>query len=145
MRALVLLALVAAAAIGVTAAEGESWRLSPKPIRDAVRATVDGQLRALRAEKFSEAYDYAAEGIRRQFTPEVFAAMIRRGYPRLVRHRSAEGGVVHDDGQDAATVVYSVTAATGETVDFRYTLRRESGRWRIAGVVRAERDQSTAL
>lgn len=128
-----LLFVVALAVAG--AGEAPALRLSPKPIRDAVRATVEGQLNAIRAGKFDEAYQFAASGVRRQFTSAVFAAMLRRGYPALVAHRRFEAGVVRDDRGAAAQVVYVVFDANDTGKAFRYSLVEEAGRWRIAGVV----------
>lgn len=128
--------LLFATAVAIVSADDASvWRLSPKPIRDAVRATVEGQLGAIRAEKFEEAYRFAASGIQRQFTPAVFAAMLRRGYPAIVAHQRFEAGVVHDDRAQRAEVVYMVFDAKERGKAFRYALVEEAGRWRIAGVV----------
>lgn len=115
------------------------WRLSERAVREAVRATVSAQLAALQREDFSAAYAWAAEGIRRQFTEPVFAAMIRRGYPELLRHESAELGVVRDSGDGRASVVATVRPERGPGVRYRYLLQLEEGRWRVAGVLVDER------
>ena len=115
-------------------ASSEEWRLSPRSIRDGVRATVENQLAAFRAEDFARAYRHASPALQRQFTLPVFEAMIRRGYPALVRHRSAELGVVRDlDGRRAAVTVL-VVSHEGEPVRFRYLLVLENDAWRVAGV-----------
>ncbi|MCM2273872.1 MAG: DUF4864 domain-containing protein [Candidatus Didemnitutus sp.] len=129
-------------ALAATAAErpAESqWRLSDRAVREAVRATVSAQLAALQREDLAAAYAWAAEGIRRQFTEPVFAAMIRRGYPALLRHEAAELGVVRDSGDGRASVVATVRPERGPSVRYRYLLQREKGRWRVAGVFLDER------
>ncbi|MBX3736658.1 MAG: DUF4864 domain-containing protein [Candidatus Didemnitutus sp.] len=131
---MILLLFVAAFAIA-QADDAPAWRLSSKPVRDAVRATVEGQLDAIRAGKFDEAYRFAASGIQRQFSPAVFAAMLRRGYPAVVAHRRFELGVVRDDRGGRAQVVCVVFDAKNAGKAFRYSLVAEEGRWRIAGVV----------
>lgn len=146
MRALALAFLAVGFATAVAASErGDVWRLSPIPVRDAVRATVEGQLRALRAEKFGEAYEFAASGIRRQFTAPVFAAMIRRGYPMLLRHRRFEAGLVRDDRERHAQVTYTLYDSAVEARYFRYTLVSENGRWLIEAVVAADPEKSPGI
>jgi hypothetical protein len=68
-------------------AAGPELRLSPKAIRDEVRAVVEGQLAAFRTGDFAAAHDFAATGIRQQFDVRWFTLLIRRGYPALLRHR----------------------------------------------------------
>lgn len=132
-----LLAVTAAAA-PERGSEAE-WRLSDRAVREAVRASVSAQLAALQREDFAAAYAWAAEGIRRRFTEPVFAAMIRRGYPGLPGHVSAELGVVRDSGDGRASVVATVRPERGPSVRYRYLLQREEGRWRVAGVLVDER------
>ncbi|WP_438480037.1 DUF4864 domain-containing protein [Oleiharenicola lentus] len=127
-----LCALVWATSVG--AAEKES-RVSPKKIRDEVRVVVEGQLAALREEDFATAYDYAALGIKRQFNERVFAAMIRRGYPSLLRHQAFDVGIVRDNSQGEAQVAVTVTDALQRNTYYRYWLVEEEAGWRIAGVV----------
>ncbi|MBI2517143.1 MAG: DUF4864 domain-containing protein [Opitutae bacterium] len=114
------------------------WRLSPKPIRDAVKQTVEAQLQAIRAKDFEAAYRYASRGIRRQFSAPVFAAMLKRGYPVLVRHTSADLGVVRDDRENDAMVVVTVVDQLQRSAAYRYYLTHEGEAWRIDGVVADE-------
>ncbi|MDI1248180.1 MAG: DUF4864 domain-containing protein [Lacunisphaera sp.] len=117
------------------AAEPE-LRLSPRKIREEVRAVVAAQLEALRAGDFATAYDFAAWGIRRQFDVQLFAVMIRRGYPALLRPGQAELGAVRDDGQGTAQVMVTVTDRQKSLTAYRYWLVNEEAGWRISGVVR---------
>lgn len=118
---------------------GADWRLSPREIRDAVRQTVEEQLAALRQQDFGRAYQQASRGIRRQFPEAVFAAMIKRGYPALVRQVRAELGVVRDNRDTRAWVAVTVTDRLERSTDYRYYLVREGDAWRIEGVVGEER------
>lgn len=117
------------------AAEPE-MRLSPRKIREEVRAVVEAQLEALRAGDFSTAYDFAARGIRRQFDEQLFAVMIRRGYPALLRPGQADVGAVRDDGKGTAQVTVTVTDRQKNITAYRYWLVNEETAWRISGVVR---------
>jgi len=116
------------------AAEPE-MRLSPKKIREEVRAAVEGQLAALRQGDFSAAYGFAARGIRRQFDERLFAAMIRRGYPALLRPEQPDLGIVRDDGEGTAQVTVTITDKQNRTTVYRYWLVLEEAGWRISGVV----------
>ncbi|MBA4136105.1 MAG: hypothetical protein C0518_02170 [Opitutus sp.] len=110
-------------------------RLSPREIRDGVRSTVEGQLGALRAGKLAIAYEFAARGLRRQFSAEVFAEMIRRGYPALVEHTRAEFGLVRDDGAGRAALDVTVFDGRDRPARFHYQLVQERAGWRIEGVI----------
>lgn len=112
-----------------------SGRISPREIREGVRTTVEGQLGALRANRFEIAYEYAARGIRRQFSAAVFAEMLRRGYPALLEHKRAELGLVRDNGDGRAVVDVDVFDGAAKLARYRYQLVLERGGWRIEGVV----------
>jgi ABC-type transporter MlaC component len=139
MRRLALTLFVLALAAfpsGLTADGTRPWgRLSPREIREGVRATVEGQLGALRAGRFEVAYEYAARGLRRQFTPAVFAEMIRRGYPALLAHQRAELALVRDNEAGRAVVDVTVFDARERPTRYRYQLVQERGGWRIEGVI----------
>lgn len=129
-----LLLFFGVAGVGL-AAPDDNWRRSPKPIREAVRATVEAQLSAIRENNFDLAYEFASAGIRARFTPTVFAAMIRRGYPALVRHTQADVGAVRDDGNNRARVSVTVFDRLNRGTNYRYLLVQEKAGWRIEGVV----------
>lgn len=136
MRRLVLpLLFVLLGALGLRAQEAEPARLSPREIREAVRAVVSGQLDALQAGRFDEAYAYAARGIRRQFPAPVFAEMLRRGYPALIGHSRRDLGLVRDDRAGRAYVDVTVFDTKDRAVRFRYQLVLERDAWRVEGVL----------
>ncbi len=132
MRWLVL--LLAGLAAGLVAA-GTDWRLSPRVVRDGVKAVVTTQLGAFQREDFRAAYALASRGIRQQFRLPVYKQMIRRGYAALLRHEKAETGVVQDNGAGLATLPVIIRPAEGVAVRYRYHLVQEDGVWRVNGVM----------
>jgi hypothetical protein len=120
------------------AAEPE-MRLSPKKVRDEVRAVVEAQLAALQSGDFATAYEFAARGIRRQFDERLFAAMIRLGYAPLLRPDKTDLGVVRDDGEGTAQISVTVTDRQKRSTVYRYWLVKEDDVWRISGVVLEQR------
>ena len=116
------------------AAEPE-MRLSQKKVRDEVHAVVDAQLAALRSGNFAAAYELASAGIREQFDLRLFAALMRRGYPTLLQAKMAELGVVRDQGGTLAQITVSVLDRRKRSVSYRFWLVKETGGWRINGVV----------
>ena len=110
-------------------------RISPKKVRDEVKAVVGAQLAALRKGDFEAAYGFAAEGIRRQFDARVFGAMLKHGYEPLTRHRKADLGIVRDDGEGTAQVDVTVTDSMNRSTVYRYWLVQQGQDWRISGVV----------
>lgn len=146
MRTLAFALLAAWLTMAANAQERvDPWRLSSKETRDVVRRTVEAQINALRAGKFAEAYEFAASGIRRQFTPPVFAAMLKRGYPAILDHRRFEAGMVRDDRDRRAQVVYTFIGARETEQRYRYTLVRENDRWLIEGVVPAPLEKQPSI
>jgi hypothetical protein len=131
---LLLLGLLA----GAGAAEPE-MRLSPKQVRDEVRAVVEAQLAALRAGDFATAYDFAARGIKRQFDAQLFAAMIRRGYAALLKPDQTDLGVVRDNGAGTAQISVTATDRQKRSTIYRYWLVKEDDVWRISGVMLEQR------
>lgn len=134
MKALVGIALLLGLLAPAGAAEPE-MRLSPKKIRDEVRAVVEAQLAALQAGDFPGAYEFAGHGIRRQFDERLFAALIKRGYAALLRQDKTDLGVVRDNGRDSAQVQVTVTDRQNRSTVYRYILNKEAAGWRINGVV----------
>jgi hypothetical protein len=135
LRLLLAFAVAGLAAVRLGAQDDEGFRLAPRAVRDAARATVAGQLDAFRAGDFGRAYGLAARGIRRQFREEVFAEMIRRGYPALPDHRRADLGVVRDNREGRARVEVTLTDGDGRTGRLLYQLVEEDAGWRVEGVV----------
>lgn len=116
------------------AAEPE-MRLSPRKVRDEVRAVVEAQLAALHAGDFATAYDFAARGIKRQFDVRLFAAMLKRGYSALLKADEHDLGIVRDDGEGTAQLTVTVTDALKRHTVYRYWLVKEDDAWHISGVM----------
>jgi Domain of unknown function (DUF4864) len=142
LRMTVLGALLLFGLMAVAAAAEPEMRLSPKKVRDEVRATVEGQLAALANGDFGAAYEFAATGIRRQFEEPVFALMIKRGFAPLLRPDKKDLGVVRDDGEGTAQIVVTVTDRQKRSTVYRYWLVQEEDVWRIAGVVLEQKPPS---
>jgi len=138
MKALAGIVVLLGLLAGAGAAEPE-MRLSPKKVRDEVRAVVEAQLAALQAGDFATAYDFAARGIKRQFDERLFAAMIRRGYGTLLKPDKTDLGVVRDDGEGTAQVSVTATDGLKHSTLYRYWLVKEDEVWRISGVVLEQR------
>jgi hypothetical protein len=134
MNRTLLSALVFALAVLASGAAEPEMRLSPKKVREEVRAVVAAQLAALRAGDFSTAYGYAAAGIKARFEEEVFAAMIQRGYPLLLQSQTVDLGAVHDKDGELAQITVTVLDRQKRPVVYLYLLVREESGWRITGV-----------
>jgi hypothetical protein len=102
----------------------------------AVRTLIEAQLDAFAADDAERAYAYASAGIRSQFTDaDTFMAMVRSGYPMVVRPASVtffqpslQGGTVLQKVQlrDRAGRLWRAT----------YQLEQQAGvGWRIGGCV----------
>jgi hypothetical protein len=115
--------------------EESDLRLSTKQVRDEVKAVVEGQLAALQAGDFATAYAFAARGLKAQFDVRVFTLMLKRGYAPLLKHDSADLGLVHDNGRGAAQVAVTVVDGLQRSTAYRYWLVLEPDGWRITGVV----------
>jgi hypothetical protein len=124
--------------LGLTAslrAAAPVMRLSTKQVRDEVKAVVEGQLAALREGDFPTAYGFAARGLKAQFDLRVFTLLLRRGYAPLLKHDTADVGLVHDNGEGVAQVPVTVVDGLERSTAYRYWLVREPEGWRITGVV----------
>jgi hypothetical protein len=125
-------------AVGAVAA-APAMRLSPKKVRDEVRAVVEAQLAALRTGDFATAYEFASRGIHRQFDERLFTLLLKRGYAPLLKPAQADLGIVRDDGEGTAQVGVTVTDAQKRATVYRYWLVKEGDAWRITGVVLEQR------
>lgn len=135
VRAVAFALAMLTVAVAGRAETPEGYRISPRDIRESVRAAVDGQLAAFETESLDAAYSFAARGIRRQFSADVFAEMIRRGYPALLRHARRDLGIVRDNRAGRAMVDVTVFDARGTPARFRYQLAEEREGWRVEGVL----------
>lgn len=109
---------------------------SKAEMRRTIIATIEGQLAAFRDANPTKAFTFATTDFRRQTTVEIFAKMVRVGYPEVWNNAKAEFGVVKEDGGQAALTV-RVFAKDGTSAAYDYILLKETeGAWRIGGVLR---------
>lgn len=110
----------------------------------AVRAAIEGQLSALATDRSADAFAFASPEIRTRFRDAaLFAEMVRRSYPMLIRPASvsyfapeAEQGVV--------TQSIQVRDREGNFWRVVYEMRRQpDGNWRINGCAVAPDDDSS--
>jgi Domain of unknown function (DUF4864) len=133
------------ALLGVVAQVTAGAAVLPEPDASAVRQVVQSQLEAFAADEPERAYGYASAAIRAQFgDASTFMAMVRGGYPMLVRptavsffRAQAEGAAAPTPGtaQQAVQVV-QVRDREGRHWRATYVLERQAGAgWRIGGCV----------
>ena len=99
-----------------------------------IRAVIEAQLDAFRADDAARAFSYAAPGIQALFgTPAKFLAMVQSEYPVVYRPESVAFLTVQDiDGQ--VSQVVQMTDGAGALWMAVYTLERQADRsWRISG------------
>lgn len=107
--------------------------------RSAIRAVVDAQLEAFRADDGARAFSYASPSIQAMFqTPDRFMQMVRTGYPPVYRPRMVQfGQVIAYQGQP--TQLVTLIAPDGEVVAAYYLMERQpDGIWRIDGCLLRE-------
>lgn len=119
-------------------AEEGTLRASKPATKAEVIKTIDGQLAAFRAGDISRAYTFAAVDLQAQIPAAAFARMVEKNYPEIWANTRAEFGIVRDDAE-RATVLVHIYSAHGDAA-YDYTLHRESGAWRIIGVLRHNPD-----
>lgn len=91
---------------------------------------VQEQLAACRGDDFPAAYRHASATLRRQWTPERFAAMVRNDYARTAKARRVEFGAWKCRDTQAVLAVY-FTDAYGNVTPCVYSLIAENGQWKI--------------
>ena len=110
----------------------------------AVRAVVEGQLKALAAGDATKAFSYASPAIRQQFgDPGTFMDMVRSNYPMLIRPASVS--FFRPEARDGA-VAQGVHFRDREGKLWRavYELARQPDkRWRINGCAVAPEDDAS--
>jgi ketosteroid isomerase-like protein len=99
-----------------------------------IRAVIDGQITAFRADDGDAAYGYAAPSIREIFVdPETFMAMVRNGYQPVYRPRSVTFGRLTEENGTTLQEVY-VVGPDGESYKALYSLQKQpDGSWKING------------
>jgi hypothetical protein len=104
-------------------------------IRQQLVDTIKSQLAAFRENDYVKAYRYAAPGIRGNLSLSDFEAMVKKDYAEIAQWADATFGEVQDDGGTAVANV-TIKGPAGKFTTYRYLLIRETGYWKITGVVR---------
>lgn len=99
-----------------------------------IRAIIEGQLLAFRADDAEKAYSFAAPIIKEIFpTQDSFIEMVRKGYPQVYRSKSFEFGTLDDTDYGLAQFV-SITDEAGQKWTALYTVEKQKdGSWKISG------------
>jgi len=106
----------------------------PSSDASAIRAVIEAQLDAFKADDAPRAFSYAAPGIQALFgTPAKFLAMVQNEYPVVYRPASVAFLSAQEiDGQ--VSQVVQMTDTAGALWMAVYTLERQKdGAWRISG------------
>ncbi len=124
--------------------------LDPAPARaaepaDSIRAVIEAQLRAFRADDGAAAFALASPDIQRLFgDPDRFMAMVRSGYQAVYRPRSHEFRDLAPEGDRLVQRVLLV-GPDGVPVVAAYLMERQpDGSWRIDGCVFERPPEATA-
>lgn len=110
----------------------------------AIRAVIQGQLNAFRADDASQAFAYASPAIQSIFkNPDTFLSMVRTTYQPVYRPREVEfRDLVPVEGRWTQRVL--VVGPDGVPVVAQYVMERQpDGTWRIDGCVFEQTNEST--
>ena len=92
-----------------SSAERQSPAIGLKPTEDPMRKEltqiIKSQLAAFRDDDYVTAYTFAATGIKAQYPLAEFERMVKTGYAEIAQFKSAEFGVVIDNGEEAVVNV----------------------------------------
>lgn len=127
-----------------------AWPAQAAPLgsteAQAVRATIEGQLRAMAEGDAERAFSYAAPAIRSQFgDAQRFMAMVAGSYPMVIRPAATVFFQPTVDGDGDVLQLVQLRDGAGKRWRASYLLARQAdGAWRIAGcVVAADTSAST--
>lgn len=100
----------------------------------AIRAVIEAQLEAFAAEDAARAFSYASPAIRRQFGgADAFWAMVRQGYPMVIRPSARSFFKPQASGQGVWQTVLLRDSA-GKEWRATYQLQQQKDKtWRING------------
>jgi len=116
---------------------------SAVPVKDALRTVISTQLDAFRHDDYTAAFRFSHADFQGQMTVQTFERIVRLGFPAIAHSTSARFGLAMDNGDDAVINV-RIFSANAEPIDYRYTLRRDDGNWRITGVTLLK-DETTGV
>lgn len=109
--------------------------------RSAFQSIITGQIDAFQADDGARAYEFAAPMIRRIFpNPDMFMAMVRKGYPQVYRPQSYRFGEAGFSASGRPTQRITIVGPDGISYEAIYTMEQQpDGSWQINGcaIVRA--------
>jgi hypothetical protein len=109
------------------------FNLSDDSVEKELTQVIQSQLTAFRNDDYPQAYGFAATPLKAQVPLPAFERMVRNGYPLIAHSRSAQFGVVLDNGH-LAVVNATISGASGRARHYQYILQRERTGWKISGV-----------
>ncbi len=120
------------------------WRAATDTEKKAATAAVEGQLKAFKADDYAAAEKFQHSALRQGVrSPAEFRKMMKSAYPQVVNYKKVTFGAI-----SASAVTKGVPVGDGEhvevpatllgedgiTVRMVYTLVKEQGEYRVAGV-----------
>ena len=110
-----------------------AFKLTEDKLQKQLVRVIQSQLAAFRQEDYSAAYGLAAADFKAQVSLAAFERLVKAAFPQLARSRSAEYGIILDNGEDARVEV-TIVGETGTRIHYQYVLHSEHGGWKIGGV-----------
>ncbi len=109
-----------------------------------VQAVITRQLDAFAHDDADAAYGFAAPAVREKFSDAAsFLSMVRRAYPAVYRHRSAEFGAEARDGERVRQNVVLIDADNTVWTGVYVLARQSDGGWRIEGCALTRSDETS--
>jgi hypothetical protein len=107
--------------------------------RQAIEATVVGQVDAFSAGDFESAYQFASPDFQEGMPLEVFGTLIRINYPQLLEASNARSGPCDaDEDNGVSTILMRFDTPSEPGYTLRYLLEYVGDQWRISGASREE-------
>jgi hypothetical protein len=116
--------------------------LSEQPVEKELTKVIESQLAAFRNDDYTQAYAFAATALKAHVPLPVFERMVKRGYPLIAQSRSAQFGVIVDNGEQAL-VNATIYSESGRAAHFQYILLHEPTGWKITGVTEVKSKGTT--
>jgi hypothetical protein len=110
-----------------------AFKLTDDKLQKQLVLVIQSQLAAFRQEDYSAAYAFAAADFKAQVPLAAFERLVKAAFPQIARSRSAEYGIILDNGEDARVEV-TIVGESGTRIHYQYVLHREHGGWKIGGV-----------
>ena len=105
--------------------------------RKAAIASIEGQLKAFKADDYAAALKYQSSGLKGNFeNAEEFRQAMKRGYPQFARYRTISYGMSNCDAKgDRLAIQVTLTGEDNITVKAVYLMLRENGEYKVDGVL----------